>query len=72
MVLHVAPESPAKQAGVIPGDLIVSADGGAVKGYRGLHRMLAQKRTGDTLQLRLLRSGTGKDVSIVLGDRPKR
>jgi len=72
MVLHVAPESPAKQAGVIPGDLIVSAAGEAVKGYRGLHRMLAQKRTGDALQLRLLRSGIVKDVSIILGDRPKR
>ena len=72
MVLHVAPESPAKQAEVIPGDLIVSAEGEVVKGYRGLHRILAQKRTGDALQLRLLRSGTVKDVSIALGDRPKR
>ncbi len=72
LVMHVAPESPAKQAGILLGDLIVSAEGEPVQGYRGLHRLLAQKRTGEALKLRLLRAGSAVDVSVTLGDRPQR
>lgn len=72
LVMHVAPGSPAQQASVVLGDVIVSAEGEPVSGYRGLHRLLARKRTGEPLRLRLLRSGTAVDASVTLGDRPRR
>ncbi len=72
LVIHVAPDSPAKRAGVLLGDLIVGAEGGPLTSYRGLHRVLAQKHTGDVLQLRLVRSGLAIDINVTLGDRPRR
>jgi S1-C subfamily serine protease len=72
LVMHVAPESPAKQAGIMVGDLIVSVAGEGVQGYRSLHRLLAGKRSGDALQLGLIRSGSAIEINVTLGDRPKR
>jgi S1-C subfamily serine protease len=72
LVMHTATDSPAKQAGILIGDLIVSADGAGVQGYRGLHRTLAQKRTGDVVGVRLIRAGAPVELKVTLGDRPQR
>jgi S1-C subfamily serine protease len=57
---------------VLLGDVIVSAEGEPVRGYRSLHRVLSQKRTGDALRLHLLRGGAGFDANVTLGERPRR
>jgi S1-C subfamily serine protease len=72
LVMHTAEHGPAKQAGILIGDLIVSLEGEAVEGYRGLHRKLAQKRTGDVVGVRLIRAGAPVDLKVTLGDRPQR
>jgi S1-C subfamily serine protease len=72
LVIHVAEDSPAKQAGVMIGDVAVTVGGEPVRDYRGLHRILAQKRTGEKLALRLIRSGSQTEVAITVGDRPRR
>jgi S1-C subfamily serine protease len=71
LVMHVAPGSPAQHASVLLGDVIVSAESEPVMGYRNLHRILSQRRTGDALRLRLLRGGVGFDANVTLGDRPR-
>jgi S1-C subfamily serine protease len=72
LVLHVAPETAAKQAGIALGDLIVSLEGKPVEGYRPLHDLLAERRPGDELQLQVLRAGSVKEFRIKLGERPAR
>jgi S1-C subfamily serine protease len=72
LVMQVAPGSPAQQASVLLGDVIVSAEGEPVRGYRSLQRVLSEKRIGDALRLRLLRGGAGFDANITLEDRPRR
>jgi S1-C subfamily serine protease len=37
-----------------------------------LHRLLAQKRAGEAVKLRVLRAGNATDVDVTLGDRPRR
>jgi S1-C subfamily serine protease len=72
LVMHVAPGSPAQQASILLGDVIVSAEGEPVGSYRSLHRMLSQKRIGDALRVGLLRSGAEVEANVALGDRPRR
>ena len=72
LVVHVVPDSPAKQTGISIGDVIISVDGRAVHGPRQLHNELMQKRTGEKLSLRVLRGGKGADIEVTLGDRPRR
>jgi serine protease DegQ len=72
LVVHVVPDSPAKLAGINIGDVIISVDGQAVHGPRQLHQQLTQKRTGEKLMLRVVRSGKAAEVEVTLGDRPRR
>jgi serine protease DegQ len=72
LVMHVTPDGPAKQAGISLGDLVVSVDAQPVRGFRHFHRTLALKRTGETVKLRVLRSGNAIEVEVRLGDRPRR
>ena len=72
LVMHVAPDGPAKQAGINLGDLIIGADAQPVQGFRQFHHLLAQKRTGETVKLRVLRAGNATEAEVTLGDRPRR
>ncbi len=72
LVMHVAPDGPAKRAGIILGDLIVSVDAQPVDGFRHFHHMLAQKHTGEVVKLRVLRAGNATEAEVTLGDRPRR
>ena len=72
LVMHVAPEGPAKQAGINLGDLVTSIDAQPVDGFRHFHHMLTLKRTGEVVKLRVLRAGNGTEVEVTLGDRPRR
>ena len=72
LVMHVAPDGPAKRAGISLGDLIVSVDAQPIQGFRHIHRTLALKRTGETVKLRVLRAGSAIEAEVALGDRPRR
>ena len=71
LVMHVVPDAPAKQAGINLGDVIITADAQPVQGVHQLHRLLALKRPGDALKLRILRSGNAIEAQVTLGDRPR-
>ena len=72
LVMHVAAGGPANQAGINLGDLIISADAQPVHGFRQLHYLLGQKRTGEVVKLRVLRGGNPTETEVMLGDRPRR
>jgi S1-C subfamily serine protease len=71
LVMHVAPDAPARQVGITLGDVIIAAEAQPVQGVRQLHRLLTLKRTGETLKLRILRSGNTIEAEVTLGDRPR-
>jgi len=72
LIMHVAPETPAMQAGISLGDVILSADAQPVQGVREFHRVLKRKRTGEALKLGIVRGGHAIEAEVTLGDRPRR
>jgi S1-C subfamily serine protease len=65
--LHdVQPGSPAGNADLRKGDIIVGADAAVIEGLDDLHRFLMSKSYGDTLTLRLLRELDLLDVTVTL------
>jgi predicted metalloprotease with PDZ domain len=67
VILAVMPGSPAEQAGLQRGDVIVRLDGQRVGGARNLSRMVAQHPVGAELDLQFSRVQTTR---VQLGERP--
>jgi S1-C subfamily serine protease len=65
IVLSVEENSPAKQAGVREGDVIVALDGHPVAGVDDLHRVLTDVRVGVTSSLTILRHAEKLELKIV-------
>ncbi len=66
VITHVEPGSPASQAGLAVGDVILAIDGKPVKptpGTVATQRMFGHK--GEELHLTIRRSGSERDVSLV-------
>jgi len=66
VVVAVEENSPAKQAGIREGDVIISLDGKAVGGVDDLHRLLTDARVGVKTPLTILRWTEKLDLSVVL------
>ncbi len=61
-VVEVVPGSPAQQAGIRPGDIIVGGDGQPLRDVTDLQRLLTGDRVGGSFELTVVRSG---DVTTV-------
>jgi S1-C subfamily serine protease len=70
LVSSVVPQSPAAQAGVQAGDVIVSVDGQAVVESRDLLRALLQTPVGAKLTLGVMRDKKERSVPLVTTERP--
>jgi S1-C subfamily serine protease len=70
VVTSVEALSPAADAGVVAGDLVVSADGTLVTGDGDLVGRIRDKRPGDTLVLGVLRDGEPLELTATLVARP--
>jgi putative serine protease PepD len=66
-VVNVTPGGGAARAGIRPGDVIVSIDGQATDSATALSSVLATKKPGDQVQVRLSRNGTQSTVTVTLG-----
>ncbi|WP_217914685.1 S1C family serine protease [Miltoncostaea marina] len=69
-VLSVVDGGPAAEAGVRPGDVIVSAGGDPVRQVEDLYAALRRTQPGDELRLEVLRDGDRRAVTVTLGARP--
>jgi len=61
LLLEITPNSPAAKAKLLPGDVILSFDGRAIKEMRNLPRVVAETKAGKTVDVVLFR--TGKQVT---------
>ena len=70
LVASVESGSPAEQAGVLLGDLLVSVGGQPATQVEALRSQLGPDKLGQSVALKLLRGGEPRDVSVTVGERP--
>lgn len=70
VVREVTPISPAEQAGLKNGDLIVKVDDKDVKGPDALVKLVGEHKPGDKLALHVMRDGKDQTVNVTLAERP--
>ena len=63
-------DSPAKKAGIEPGDVIVSADGKATDRVSTLQRIVRTHKPGETITFEAMRFGTKKSFRVKLAEAP--
>jgi S1-C subfamily serine protease len=63
--------SPASEAGLETGDIIVSIEGQPIDQEHPLNAILTQFAPGQTVTLQILRDGSRQNVQITLGTRPE-
>ncbi|MFI3238816.1 MAG: RIP metalloprotease RseP [Lachnospiraceae bacterium] len=64
LIVEVTEESPAEQAGLLVGDMIVSINGEKVYLYREVQMISQLNEAGDTLELVVDRDGTYYDIAV--------
>jgi S1-C subfamily serine protease len=72
IVVSVEPGGPGAEGGALLGDVIVSANGHAVRDARDLLAALGTESIGRPLKLRLIRGGTPRDLEIKVRERSAR
>lgn len=72
LVAGMADDSPATQAGLLLGDIIVGAGGQDVADVESLRDLLAAQPSGTRLSLQLSRGGQPLEVGVHVGQRPAR
>jgi serine protease Do len=70
MVAAVTPGSPAEEAGIRTGDVILDFAGEAIDDSRELARVVAQERADSETEVRLWREGGEQTVAVVTGRQP--
>jgi S1-C subfamily serine protease len=72
IVLSVEQEAPAGKAGLVIGDILVALDGKPVDDTGDVQAVLGPEFLGKTLRASVVRGGELREVSIVVGERPRR
>ena len=71
VVRQVMPDTPARAAGLLPGDVITAVDGIPVNSAADLSTIMDQRRPGDTVTLTWVdRTGSPRSVPLVLAKGP--
>lgn len=70
LVADVVKGSPAEEAGIQPGDVIVSVDDTPVGNTDELQTEIMYRRPGDVVQIGILRNGDRITLPVTLGERP--
>jgi S1-C subfamily serine protease len=71
LVMHVENGGPAERAGVLLGDVFFELGGKTVDHVDAIQDSLAAAKVGDVLQIRVIRAGEIKPVSVTLGERAR-
>ena len=67
----VEPGGPAEEAGLQPGDIILSIDGEEITPINTLATMLLNYEPGDTVELNVLRNGQETSLQLTFGEAPQ-
>ncbi len=70
MVISLAAQGAAEQAGVLPGDILLMVDGMPAPHPRAVAKALGSNSVGKVVTLRLLRGGTPVELSATVAARP--
>lgn len=70
LVGEVSPDSPAEEAGLKEGDVIVEFNGRKVTDSRQLRLMVAQTAPGSKAELKLIRDGKEQTLTVKVGELP--
>ncbi|HJZ71282.1 MAG TPA: trypsin-like peptidase domain-containing protein [Vicinamibacterales bacterium] len=71
-IVSVEPGSPAAEAGLRDGDVVLALAGEPVTGLDDLHRLLTDERIGIAAAMTILRGGSRRQLTIVPAEKPKR
>ena len=71
LVASVTPDSPAAEAGIEVGDVILTFDGSAVESMRSLPRLVARTSIGKAAEVVILRNDKKKTLKVTIGRLPK-
>ena len=66
----ILPGSPAEEAGIQEGDIIVAVDGEQITADADLSTLIVTHAPGDTITLRVLRDNSTREVEVTLGELP--
>ncbi len=72
IVLSAEPDSPAGQAGVVIGDVILSLDGKPVTDTDDVQALLGPEYVGKPIRVSAVRGGASFELTITIGERPRR
>ena len=70
IVAEVSAKSPAEKAGLQSGDIVTEVGGKKVEGTRELQFLIASMAPGSKADLKVLRDGQDKAITVELGERP--
>src|SRR5699024_11330406 len=70
LLVDVEDGTPAAEAGLNSGDLVIAVDGDRVAGMIDLQAQVSTRRPGDTVQITYMREGEEHDTDVQLGEAP--
>jgi S1-C subfamily serine protease len=70
LVEEVSPGSGADEAGLQPGDLVISIEGAPVQSGGDLAAQIQTHQPGDSVDLQVVRNGEQTTLTVTLGERP--
>jgi len=68
----VEAKGPADKAGVLPGDILLSADGVPITTTEDLQEFSQKATIGKATKIKFIRGGGLNESSIIIGERPRR
>lgn len=71
IISTVQPGSPAQEAGIVVGDIVLAVDGEPVNGQAGLVAAIRDRSPGDSISIELVRDGDRLTVTATLVARPR-
>ncbi|MCK9195251.1 MAG: PDZ domain-containing protein, partial [Nevskia sp.] len=67
LIGKVLPDSPASKGGMQDGDIVIEANGKAIKDFAQLRYLVGLLRVGDKVSMKVLRDGKQKDITVTVG-----